>query len=76
MPAGRILTCKPEGPLGTDGPQGAVVFLGDAVGSLLRTPRAEGDKRAEIEMPARSMSLTVRMDGVRVFGERLKGRQR
>jgi hypothetical protein len=76
MPAGKILTCEPEGPLGTDGPQGAVVFLGDAVGSLLRTPRAEGDKGPEIETPARSMGLTVRMDRVRAFAGRLRGRAR
>jgi hypothetical protein len=76
MPAGRILTCEPEGPLGTDGPQGAVVFLGDAVGPLLRAPRAEGNKGAQIEIPARGLSLTVRMNGARAFAGRLTGRQR
>jgi len=28
MPAGKVLACMTDGPLGTNGPQGAVVFLG------------------------------------------------
>jgi hypothetical protein len=28
MPAGQILACEPDGPLGTDGPRRAIVLLG------------------------------------------------